>query len=167
MSEKTLRWCATEGIVPWILISYPSEFKRMVEAYQDEAAKHGVELPLGRRTAAFRSIHFGRDFADAYRFGKQIMSGGWIPYFGGFGFFEAFRLPGETTPVPLTYDRMIEAKYALVGTVDDVKRDIEQLHRETNAEWFGWYFDQGLMSWDETRRQLESFSKIIHEFAGN
>jgi alkanesulfonate monooxygenase SsuD/methylene tetrahydromethanopterin reductase-like flavin-dependent oxidoreductase (luciferase family) len=167
VSEKTIRWCATEGIVPWILISYPSEFKRMVEAYQDEAAKHGFDLPLGQRTAAFRSIHFGRDFAEAYRFGKEIMAGGWIPYFGGFGFFEAFRFPGEKTPVPLTYDRMIEAKYALVGTVDDVKRDIEQLHRDTNAEWFGWYFDQGLMSWDETRRQLESFAKIIREFKGN
>ena len=29
------------------------------------------------------------------------------------------------------------------------------------------YFDQGLMSWDETRRQLESFAKIIPEFKGN
>jgi hypothetical protein len=35
----------------------------MVEACNDEAAKHGFDLPLGKRTAAFRSIHFGRDFA--------------------------------------------------------------------------------------------------------
>jgi hypothetical protein len=59
---------------------------------------------------------------------------------------------------------MIEAKYALVGTVDDIKRDIDSLVKDTNAEWFGWYFDQGMMSWDETRRQLESFAKIIPEF---
>ena len=66
--------------------------------------------------------------------------------------------------MPLTYDRMIEAKYALVGTIDDVKRDVERIHEETHAEWFGWYFDQGLMSWDETRRQLESFATVIDEF---
>ncbi|MFO1062160.1 MAG: hypothetical protein U1E53_34960 [Dongiaceae bacterium] len=30
--------------------------------------------------------------------------------------------PGETTPVPETYDRMIEAKFELVGTIDDIKR---------------------------------------------
>lgn len=31
-------------------------------------------------------------------------------------------------------------------------------------EWFGWYFDQGLISWDETRRQLELFAKVMPEF---
>jgi alkanesulfonate monooxygenase SsuD/methylene tetrahydromethanopterin reductase-like flavin-dependent oxidoreductase (luciferase family) len=165
VSEKTIRWCATEGIVPWILISHPPDFKRMVEAYQDEAARHGRSLPLGKNAAAFRSIHMGPSYGEAYAFAADIMKGGWIPYFGGFGFFEAFRFPGETTPVPLTYERMVEAKYALVGTVDDIKRDIEKMHRDTNVEWFGWYFDQGLMSWDETRRQLELFAKhVIPEF---
>jgi len=165
VSEKTIRWCAMEGIVPWILISHPPDFKKMVEAYQDEAAKHGRTLPLGKKTAAFRSIHIGSSYSAAQALGSKIMNAGWIPYFGGFGFFEAFRFPGETTPVPLTYERMVEAKYALVGTVDDIKRDIEKMHKDTNVEWFGWYFDQGLMSWAETRRQLESFAtKVMPEF---
>jgi hypothetical protein len=28
-------------------------------------------------------------------------------------------------------------------------------------EWFGWFFDQGFMSWDETQRQFEAFAKEI------
>jgi hypothetical protein len=28
-------------------------------------------------------------------------------------------------------------------------------------EWFGRFFDQGLMSWDETQRQFEVFAKEI------
>ena len=46
-----------------------------------------------------------------------------------------------------------------------VRRDIDKMHKDTNTEWFGWYFDQGLMSWDETRRQLELFAtKVMPEF---
>ena len=47
----------------------------------------------------------------------------------------------------------------LVGNIDDVKRDIEQAEQATNVEWFGWYFEQGHMSLDETRRQLEIVRK--------
>ena len=79
--------------------------------------------------------------------------------------FEAYRYPGETTPVPWKFERMVEAKYSLVGTVDDVKREMEALRKNTNIEWFGWFFDQGMMPWEETKRQLEIFgTKILPEF---
>lgn len=28
-------------------------------------------------------------------------------------------------------------------------------------EWFGWFFDQGFLSWEETQRQFEFFAKEI------
>ena len=60
---------------------------------------------------------------------------------------------------------MVEAKYELVGTVDDIKRELDDLRKNSHIEWFGWYFDQGLMSWDETKRQLELFAtKVMPEF---
>lgn len=164
VSEKTIRWCATESIVPWILISYPSEFKKMVLAYQDQAAQSGRNLRLGQGAAAFRSIHLGKTREEAHRLGAAVTEAGWIPYFGYFGFFEAFRFPGETGAVPLTYERMCQAKYALSGTIDDVRRDLASMVEDTNIEWFGWYLDQGVMTWDETQRQLEMFAKIMPEF---
>ena len=47
--------------------------------------------------------------------------------------------------------RMRDVKYALAGTPDQVKREIENLHKmhegDGELEWFGWFFDQGMMSW--------------------
>ena len=165
VSEKTIRWCATENIVPWILIAHPPSFRQLCEAYREEAAKAGRQLALGESVGAFRSVHLGNSYTEAYSLGAECQGAGFIEYFSGFGFFEAYRFPGETTPVPNTFERMVESKYSLVGTVDDVKRELEALHKNSNVEWFGWFFDQGLMPWDETKRQLEIFGKeILPEF---
>lgn len=165
VSEKTIRWCATENIVPWILIAHPPSFRELCQAYREEAAKAGRHLALGESVGAFRSVHLGRSYTEAYSLGAECQGAGFIEYFSGFGFFEAYRFPGETTPVPNTFARMVESKYALVGTVDDIKRELEALHQNSNVEWFGWFFDQGLMPWDEAKRQLEIFGKeILPEF---
>ena len=47
-------------------------------------------------------------------------------------------------------ERFRNVKYAYAGTVDQVLRDIEELHKIYDGqggelEWFGWFFDQGLM----------------------
>jgi hypothetical protein len=59
---------------------------------------------------------------------------------------------------------MRKVKYVLAGTVDQVKAEIEALHTiggNGELEWFGWFFDQGFMSWDEEMRQIEMFAKHI------
>jgi alkanesulfonate monooxygenase SsuD/methylene tetrahydromethanopterin reductase-like flavin-dependent oxidoreductase (luciferase family) len=164
VSEKTIRWCAQEGIMPWILISHPPAFRQLCEAYLEEANKAGRKLALGDSIGAHRSVHLGKTRDEAYALGETAAGIGWPDYFAPFGFFEAFRFPGETTPVPQTYDRMIEAKFEMIGTVDDIKRELEAMVKNTNLEWFGWYFDQGVMSWDDQRRQMELFSKVMKEF---
>ena len=73
---------------------------------------------------------------------------------------------GETGPVPITFQRMVDAKFALVGTVDQVKRQIAELCEASNPDWFGWYLDQGLMDQGEVLRQLEAFAtEILPGFA--
>jgi hypothetical protein len=45
-----------------------------------------------------------------------------------------------------------------------VKAEIESLKRiggDGELEWFGWFFDQGFMSWDEEMRQIELFAEHI------
>ena len=91
----------------------------------------------------------------------------------GFGFAEAFRLPrdAEKYPPPTmlpqsewTVERFRQAKYAIAGTVDQVEREIEQLKTlggEGDLEWFGWFFDQGFMPWEEEIRQIELFAEHI------
>jgi alkanesulfonate monooxygenase SsuD/methylene tetrahydromethanopterin reductase-like flavin-dependent oxidoreductase (luciferase family) len=76
-------------------------------------------------------------------------------------------LTNPYTPLPpseWTLERMRKVKYALAGTPDQVKREIEALHKiggEGELEWFGWFFDQGFMSRDEEMRQMEVFAKHI------
>ena len=71
VSEKTIRWCATEGIVPWILISHPPAFRELCEAYRDEAARHGRHLELGESVGAFRSVHIGNTYTEGYSLGAE------------------------------------------------------------------------------------------------
>ena len=101
---------------------------------------------------------------------------GFKEYFSGFGFGEAFRTAEDNdkypldpyTPLPLeelTVERLRRVKYALAGTPEQVRAEIAALQTlygsEGELEWFGWFFDQGFMSWDETQRQFEFFAKEI------
>lgn len=179
VSESTIRYTATEGIVPWILSSYPPEFRRLCEVYQEIAGQHGRKLGLGESVGAFRAVHFGDTEEQAVELLRTTNYAGFQAYFGGFGFWEAFRTPEDAEKYPLepytmlpreewTLDRMRKVKYALAGTVDQVKREIDavrRIHDGGDLEWFGWFFDQGFMSWDEEQRQIELFANhIIPEF---
>jgi alkanesulfonate monooxygenase SsuD/methylene tetrahydromethanopterin reductase-like flavin-dependent oxidoreductase (luciferase family) len=180
VSENTIRWTAAEGIIPWILLSYPPRFREVSEMYQQVAAENGRDLRLGQSVGAFRAVHFGDTEEEAVSLLRDTNFAGFYHYFGGFGFWEAFRTPEdlekypaepEYTPLPQsewTLERMRQVKYALAGTPDQIKIEIDALHRVYDSgelEWFGWFFDQGLMSWEETERQMEFFSKhILSEF---
>ena len=181
MSPKTIEYAAKNSIVPFILKSYPPDFAALCDLYQEVAAKNGRNLQLGEGIGCLRSVHFGKTEAEAAALHLRTHYQSFYDYFGGFGFWDAWRLPGDEekypmnpfTPLPKsewTQGRMREAKYSLVGTVDDIKREIEALIRchgnnGGNLVWFAWYFDQGLMSWDDAQRQLELFAEhIIPEF---
>ncbi len=174
VSENTIRYTAQSSIVPWILVSYPPEFQRLCRVYREVAAEAGRRLGLGESVGAFRAVHFGNTEAEAVELLRQTNYTGFNDYFAGFGFWEAFRAPEDSgvyppgqkmlPPSEWTLERMRRVKYALAGTVDQVKSEIEALHRiggDGELEWFGWFFDQGFMSWDELMRQMELFAKHI------
>ena len=58
---------------------------------------------------------------------------------------------------------------ALAGAPDPVERDFEDLARvlgdDGNLESFAWFFEQGIVSPDESKRPIEFFeTHIIREF---
>ncbi|HEY9413363.1 MAG TPA: LLM class flavin-dependent oxidoreductase [Pseudonocardia sp.] len=168
VSEQTVRWCAAEGIVPWIIISWPETFRGLAEAYRDSANAAGHNFGLGENLAVFRSLHFGETTEQGRKLGTDCLRL-FLEYFGGFGFMEAFRLPEDEQKYAnqrlpkseWTYERVQRSGYAMGGSIDDVKRQFEELHANVPVEWFGWYFDQGLMPLDEARRQIEMFGEHI------
>jgi alkanesulfonate monooxygenase SsuD/methylene tetrahydromethanopterin reductase-like flavin-dependent oxidoreductase (luciferase family) len=175
VSETTIRYTAQSGIVPWILVAHPPEFRRLSEVYLEVGREAGRNLKLGQGIGAFRAVHFGRTEEEAVELLRNTNYAGFRAYFGGFGFWEAFRTPEDAkkypldpyTPLPVeewTIDRMRKVKYALAGTPTQVRAEIEKLSKIYDGgelEWFGWFFDQGFMSWDETQRQIEYFVKEI------
>ncbi len=178
VSESTIRYTAEKGIVPYILTSYPEEFQRLCRVYQEVSAENGRNLGLGQGVGALRSIHFGDSVAGAQALMEATQLKGWNLWFGQFGYWEAFRLPEDNEKYPFgevplpesewTAERFRKHQYSLMGTPDDIKREFESLarvHGDGNLEWFSWFFDQGLLSMDDARRQLELFGKhIIGEF---
>ena len=94
VSEITIRYTAQSSIVPWILVSYPPDFQRLCRTYQEVAAGAGRKLGLGESVGAFRAVHFGRTEAEAVELLRTTNYAGFNNYFGGFGFWEAFRTPG-------------------------------------------------------------------------
>jgi len=173
VSENTIRYTARSSIVPWILVSNPPDFQRLCQVYQEVAQASGRSLKLGESVGAFRAVHFGKTEAEAVALLRDTNYRGFKEYFSGFGFGEAFRTAEDNekypmTPLPLeelTVERLRRVKYALAGTPDQVRAEVEALQTLYGSggelEWFGWFFDQGFMSWDETQRQFESFATEI------
>jgi alkanesulfonate monooxygenase SsuD/methylene tetrahydromethanopterin reductase-like flavin-dependent oxidoreductase (luciferase family) len=181
VSESTIRHTAKVGVTPMILVSNPPDFRRLCETYQEVAGENGRTLGLGESVGAFRAVSFGDTEAEAMNLLERTNFFGFNAYFAGFGFWEAFRFAEDAQKYPLdpftplppsewTMDRFTKVKYGLAGTVDQIKREIEALQKvhgtDGNLEWFSWFFDQGLLSLDEARRQMEMFAEhIIPEFS--
>lgn len=179
-SERTIINCAKNNITPWVLNGDPTAFRGLCKTFQDAAKEAGRNLRYGQGIGAVRSVHFGDTKQEAVDLLAKTNFESFNTVFGSFGFFEAHREPADNEKYPLdpytplppeewTVDRMLRTKYALAGTVDDVKREFESLAKmhegDGELEWFGWFFDQGLMSLDEQKRQIELFAEhIIPEF---
>jgi alkanesulfonate monooxygenase SsuD/methylene tetrahydromethanopterin reductase-like flavin-dependent oxidoreductase (luciferase family) len=176
VSESTIRHTAKVGVMPMILVSNPPDFRRLCEIYREVAAESGRTLGLGESVGAFRAVSFGNTREEGLALLEKTNYFGFNAYFAGFGFWEAFRFAEDAEKYPLdphtplppsewTLDRFVNVKYGLAGTVDDIKRQIEDVNGihggDGDLEWFSWFFDQGLMPIDEARRQIELFAEHI------
>jgi alkanesulfonate monooxygenase SsuD/methylene tetrahydromethanopterin reductase-like flavin-dependent oxidoreductase (luciferase family) len=178
LSETSIRFAAKEGMISQIQVSKPDGFKRLCHVYQEVAAEHGRELKLGEQVAAPRYVYIGKTYEEALQRAERTLGWQYDGYFGAFGFMEGFRNPEDPEePKPLRFKnahevtkRLIEHQFALVGTVDDIKRQMESLarcHDNGELEWFTFQLDQGYMPIEEAMDQLEIFgTKIMPEFQG-
>jgi len=159
-SADTIEWCAREDVVMWSLAS-TSSIASIAREYCAASNRHGRQRALGERFGAFRMVYIGNTYEEAFERGAKALGDAFVRYFSGFGFFESFRRDDETDPVSISFERMVEARFAIVGTVDQVREQIAELRDDFNPEWFGWYFDQGLMPQAELLDQLRVFTEEI------
>lgn len=162
--QETIAWCARENTVCWSLAE-PNTFLALCHSYRDASQQHGRDLALGQNIGTFRMVYIADTYEAAFALGAAALGDAFVRYFSGFGFFEGFRRPGEVGDVPISFQRMVDAKFAIVGTVDQAKRQIAELCEASTPDWFGWYLDQGLMDQGQILRQLEAFAtKVLPTF---
>ena len=101
VSESTIRYTAQSGIVPWILVANPPDFRRLAQLYKDTAAEAGRDLKLGQGVGAFRAVTFGDTEQQAAEMFERTQFFGFNAYFAGFGFWEAFRFGEDAEKYPL------------------------------------------------------------------
>ena len=80
----------------------PPDFQRLCQIYQEVAAENGRKLGLGESVGAFRAVHFGKHRGRGRRAAaRRPTTPASTNYFGGFGFWEAFRTPEDAEKYPL------------------------------------------------------------------
>ncbi len=169
-SEATIRWAAREGLVPTMLTADPPVLRKFAEAHVDEARKVGRDLKLGENIGVFRGVYVADNKQQARDLAMRgLMGTGWPGWAHAFGFTDAFRLPeddikypGQLLPVSeVRMERFEQAHFTLVGSPDDVRREMDLLVETCNPEYFIWQGDQGYLSLDECKRVLERFGKEV------
>ncbi len=172
-SPKTLYDAAKTGIIPMLSSSWkPAQFRHWCEVYRDEAGKNGRSLALGESIAAGRSICLGDSYDEAFDIYTKSGAYVWFHYFGKFGFWEALRTDADDPDRPVAFtdvreiaQRLVESDAVLLGTPEDVQKQLEPLHRchaDGQLEWLVWeFFQQGTVPLDVQRRQLELFATRV------
>lgn len=168
-SPGTLRWCGEENVTPTILAGPMESVDHLVRMYQEGAASRGRDVPWGKEIGLCRSIHIVNDKSELYEAVDKYEAPVWRGWYQQFGFMEGARYPGETGPVPKPgehlADRLINSGLLIGGTVDDVKRQIEELLNHIPLDYLVWLFHWGLIPRDEGLRSLELFAtEIMPEF---
>ncbi|AEA26073.1 LLM class flavin-dependent oxidoreductase [Pseudonocardia benzenivorans] len=175
-SPGTLRWCGEEDVTPTILMGSMTKLRALMEIYQEGAASRGRHPRFGEGIGVCRTFYVfpngtPQDEVDAKirRSVELYEEPVWRGWYEQFGFMEGSRLDDEEGPVPKPgehlADRLINSGLLIGGTVDQVKRRIEEFLTDLPIDYFVWLFHWGMIPRDEGLRMLELFGEqIMPEF---
>ena len=152
-SERTIRFCAEEGITPVLPPLHPLLERRLVDLYAEASGR-----PPGEGIAVLRDIVIADSDDEAnqiWRRGPAFCGATW---FAPFGFDRGMDHPD--TGAEYDGDRFGEG-LAFVGTVDTVTGQLERLRERLPVEWvFAWNYN-GLVPDDRIRRTIEAWATTV------
>ncbi len=155
-SERSIRWCAQEGVTAVIPPLFPTYERHLIDLYAEVSGQ-----PSGQGMAVLRDIIIADTDEEARALWKQ--SGYFVghEWFAPFGFSKAMENP-QTGEMPDLFDNSL----ALVGSVDTVTRQLEQLLKRLPVKWlFAWIYN-GLVPHERNLRILEQFwTKVMPRVA--
>jgi alkanesulfonate monooxygenase SsuD/methylene tetrahydromethanopterin reductase-like flavin-dependent oxidoreductase (luciferase family) len=146
-SERSIRWCAQEGVTAILPPLHPSLEHQLCEVYAEVSGK-----PLGEGMGVLRDIVIADSDDEARAIWRE--SG----YFCGHEWFEPFGFSkGLDDPKTGEAADLWSNGLAFVGTVDTVTRQVEHLLKRLPIRWvFAWMYN-GLMPHDRLMKTIELF----------
>ena len=171
-SPGTLHWCGEENVTPTILAGPIEKLKALMNIYQEAAVgagrdpKFGEGIGIGRQFYIFENGTPEATWKAELRKNVELYEAPvWIGWYQQFGFMEGARLVGEEGPVPKPgehlADRLVNSGLLIAGTVDDVKRQLEQFLAELPIDYLVWLFHWGMIPRDAGLRTIELFANEV------
>ncbi len=150
-SERSIRWCADEGITAVLPPLHPVLERRLFDLYAEVSGQ-----PLGEGIGMLRDVIIADSDEEAQAlWGDSGIYCG-AAWFAPFGFDRGLAHP-ETGERP----DLLGEGLALVGTVDTVCRQLESLLERLPARWlFHWTYN-GLIPHAKLMRSIEAFTTRV------
>jgi alkanesulfonate monooxygenase SsuD/methylene tetrahydromethanopterin reductase-like flavin-dependent oxidoreductase (luciferase family) len=155
-SERSIRWCAQEGVTAILPPLHPSLEHQLCEVYADVSRK-----PLGEGVGVLRDIVIADSDDEARQIWRESGYFCGHEWFEPFGFSKGLDDPKTGEPADLWSNGL-----AFVGTVDTVTRQVEHLLKRLPIRWiFAWMYN-GLMPHDRLMKTIELFwTKVMPRVA--
>lgn len=177
-SPPTMEWCGQENVTPTILFGSVERLKELIQIYMEAAERGGRKPRFGEGIGVCRTFHIveNGNSEDAARAkvlerAERYEAPVWRGWYETFGMLSVMlRMPEDGEgPVPAPGEsigeRMLKSGVLIGGTVDSVKRQVEELLTEVPIEYLVWLFHWGMIPRDDAMQTLELFANhIIPEF---
>jgi alkanesulfonate monooxygenase SsuD/methylene tetrahydromethanopterin reductase-like flavin-dependent oxidoreductase (luciferase family) len=150
-SERSIRWCAEEGVTAVLPPLHPKLERELFELYAEVSGK-----PLGEGVGVLRDVVIADSDEEALALWRDSAAFCGAAWFAPFGFTKGLEDPDGGDPIdPLTEG------LALVGTVDTVTRQLETLRARLPAQWvFAWTYN-GLIPHGKLMASIENFHRKV------
>ena len=152
-SERTIRWCAEEGITPVLPPLHPILEARLIDLYAEVSGR-----PRGDGIGVLRDVVIAESDDDAQRIwssGPKFCGAAW---FAPFGFDKGTLHPDTKAEFDGDF---LGSGLAMVGTVSTVTRQLEALRERIPVEWiFTWQYN-GLVSDYQNKLSIERWATEV------
>ena len=156
-SERSIRWCATEGVTAILPPLHPVSEEHLFRVYAEVSGK-----APGDGIGVLRDVVVAETDEEALALWTDSGLYCGAAWFEPFGFAKGLAHPQTGEPPDLLGEGL-----ALVGSVDSVTRQLERLLGRLPARWlFAWTYN-GLIPHQKLMRSMELFStRVLPRVAG-
>jgi alkanesulfonate monooxygenase SsuD/methylene tetrahydromethanopterin reductase-like flavin-dependent oxidoreductase (luciferase family) len=158
-SERSIRWCAENGVTAILPPMHESHEKHLFEVYASASGRK-----LGDGMGMLRDIIIADSDEEARQLWVDSATFAGNAWFVPFGFRRGMLDP-ETGEAPSS-EEAIAKGYALVGTVDTVTRSLETLKRKLPVNWLFAWTHNTLVPHAKLMRSIELFTTKVLPRAG-